>query len=235
MPSSKTAYDLIKGSMRLIGAIAPGETPTAMEANDGLDTLNDLLEAWSTENLSVWGSANDTFATVAGQAVYTIGPGGNWNGDRPVRIRDGYCTYQGADFPLLQWGQDDYNAVILKTLRQDIVERFLYVNDNPLGLITLYPVPSGVVNVTFPIDRVLTQVPTLATVLVYPPGYYIAMKHALAIMLAPDYGRIVSQEVKDVATITKADISRANKPKRYAKFDTMLLDDERTATWQRGY
>ena len=233
MPSSQTAYDLIKGSLRLIGAIAPGETPRAPEANDGLDTLNDLLESWSTESLTVWGSANETFATVGGQAVYTIGPGGNWNTSRPVRIHDGYIDVSGTSFPVQQWGKNDYDLIAVKQTQSDVVERFLYVNDSPLGRVTLYPIPQSALQITFPIDRVLTQVPALATTLIYPPGYYIAMKHALAIMLAPDYGRIVAQEVKDVATIAKANISRANKPKRYARFDSMLQDGPEL--WQRGY
>lgn len=235
MPSPQTAYDLIKGAMRLIGAIAPSETPTADEASDALATLNDLIETMSTEKLSVWGAATETFNTAAGQAVYTIGPGGNWNTTRPIFIEDdGYCVVNGTSFPVKQWSQADYDGIALKTQQQDIVERFLYVNDNPLGLITLFPVPRGIVPITLNTGRVLTAVPTLATSLVYPPGYMLYMKHALAILLAPDYGRIVSDEVIGVYKSARANVKRANRPKRYAQFDSALKSDG-PAIWQRGY
>lgn len=234
MPSPSTAYDLIKGAMRLIGAIAPGETPTAEEANDGLNALNDLLENWSTENLSVYGSSNQTFNTVGGQAVYTIGPAGNWNTNRPIDIDDAYCTVNGVDFQVGKWGQEEYNSVGLKTYQQVPVERFMYVNENPLGLVTLFPVPSQAIPITLTMNRILTSVPTLATSIVYPPGYMLAIKHALAILLAPDFGRVVTTEVLEVAKNSKADIKRANKTRRVATFDSALLPDG-PAIWQRGY
>lgn len=39
--------------MRLATVLASGETATADEANDGLKTLNDLLENWSLDRKSV--------------------------------------------------------------------------------------------------------------------------------------------------------------------------------------
>ncbi len=42
-----TARSVIKSSLRLISAIAVGETPTAEEATDGLETLNDMLHSWA--------------------------------------------------------------------------------------------------------------------------------------------------------------------------------------------
>lgn len=232
MPSSQTALQLITSSMRLIGAIATGETPTADEANDGLTALNDLMETWSTENLAIYGSANESFPTVGGQAVYTIGPAGNFNTVRPVRIASAYCTYQGVDFPIEIIGQDQYNLIPLKTQQQQVVEQLLYVPDNPLGIITLWPVPSQIITLVMSTDRVLSQVPSLATSLIFPPGYLLALKHALAILLAPDYGVSVSPEIIGVHTTAKANIKRANKQRRIAQFDVALTDPP--ITWQTG-
>src|SRR6476659_2425719 len=203
MPSPSSAYDLIRGAMRLINALAPGETPTATEAQDGLAVLNDLLETMSTESLSVWGQANQPFATVAGQAVYTIGPGGNWDTARPIDITDAFCSLNGIDYPVKPWSQEDYNSIVLKTQQQGIVERLLYVAEHPLGLVTLYPVPSDVMPITLTMNRILTSVPTTATMLVYPPGYLLYMKHAMAVMLAPDYGREVAQAIRDTLNVAK--------------------------------
>jgi len=234
MPSGITTYDFLTQAMRLVGIIATSEVPTADEINDALTMFNDLLETSSTENLFVYGSANESFNTVAGQAIYTIGVGGNFNTTRPVRIADAYCTFSGVDFPVDIIGQENYNAISLKTQQQPIIERLLYVNDNPLGLITLWPVPSQIVPLVLSTDRVLTQVANTATVLNFPPGYMIYFKHALAILLAPDYGMQVSASVAQTAVTTKANIKRANKQKVTARFDEGL-GNSGPAMWQRGY
>jgi hypothetical protein len=229
-----TAGVLVRRSMRLLGVIATGETPTADEMNDGLGSLNDLLQNLSLQNLAVYDAATQTFQTVAGQALYTIGPSGNWNTWRPVRISGNpTCTFNGVDFPVDLIGQDEYDMIGLKTQQQPIVEKMLYVNENPLGLITLWPIPSGIVNITINSDRVLTNVDSISTSMIFPPGYLLMMRYALAILMAPDYGVTVSQEILGVASKSMADIKRANKVKRRSTFDGALVDSGPTI-WQTG-
>ena len=234
MPSPSTSGQLITASLRLSGAVAVDETPSADEFNDGILALNDLLETLSTENLAVYGSATETFATVAAQALYTIGPAGNWNTTRPVRISGSpYCTFNGVDFPIDQIGQGEYDAIGLKTQQQPIVEKLLYVNDNPLGKITLWPVPSGIVNITLNTDRVLVNVTDTATVMTYPPGYLLMFRYMLATMLCGGYGIPVPPDVAAIATSARANVKRANKLKRRATFDGALVESGPTI-WQTG-
>jgi hypothetical protein len=224
MPSGITAGDLVENSLRLIGVIATGETMTADELNDGLSSLNDLLEIWSTQNLAVYGSADVTFNTVASTAAYTIGPTGAWVTDRPVRINDApYCVVSGISFPIRMIGQEEYDLIAYKTQPGQIIENMLYVNDSPNGRITLWPVPNAIVPITLNIDRVLTQVASTATVLTFPPGYLLAMRYALGILLAPDYGRAIPGEIQAVAQSSFAAIKRANKVRRVASYDDALL------------
>lgn len=235
MPSGITAGDLVRDSLRLVGAIATGETPTPDELNDGLDALKDLLEIWSTQSLAVYGSDNQTFNTVIGQAEYTIGTGGNWNTTRPVRINDSpYCTVNGVDFPIDIIGQSDYDLFSLKTQPGQIIEKMTYVSDFPLGRITLWPVPNAVVPITLSADRVLNSAIILTTTMNFPPGYLLAFKYALGIMIAPDYGRIVSDEIKQIAQSSMAAVKRANKVRRTAGFDAGLVGPG-PSSWQRGY
>lgn len=68
-----TAQDLILGALRFINSYAPGEPLDASDADDALQTLNDLLESLSTGEASVYASDEDTFTYTAGQYRYTIG------------------------------------------------------------------------------------------------------------------------------------------------------------------
>jgi hypothetical protein len=234
MPSGIIVSDLIKSSMRLIGAIASGETPSADEANDGLLVLNDMLENWSTETLSVWGSSNITFNLVANQRTYTIGPAGNWVTQRPQGVDDAYCTFSGVDFPIKVISQEQYNEINLKSMAQPIVERLLYVNEFPLGLITVWPVPTQAIPITLTMQRILTFPIALTDVLTGPPGYLKALRYCLAVEFAPEFGIEASATVIQVAADAKGDYKRANIPIVEAQYDDALTVPQ-VALYQRGY
>jgi hypothetical protein len=68
-----TANDLILGALKRINAYSPGETLANDDAIDALDTLNELLDSWSTDQASVYASDEDILTFVAGQYQYTIG------------------------------------------------------------------------------------------------------------------------------------------------------------------
>ena len=72
-----TPYDIITRAMKDIGALAAGENPTADEAQDGLDLLNDMIAQWSNENMMVFYRTEIVFPCVQNQVQYTIGPAGN--------------------------------------------------------------------------------------------------------------------------------------------------------------
>lgn len=234
MASPTSAYELIRGAMRLIGAIAVGETPTAEEANDGLDRLNDLLENWSTQPQAVYTSQNDSVTALAGVSSYTVGTGGAWNVPRPVNIVGAYCTYNGVDFPVAIVGKEEYDAISLKTQSQPIVERMLYIEDWPLGKAILWPVPQVDIAISINADRVLTAISGLTDAITLPPGYVLALKYHLALALAPEFGLDPPAQVVADATRFLADIKRANSKPRVSRFDAALQPNQ-PSVWQRGY
>jgi hypothetical protein len=68
-----TAQDLITGALRFINQYAPGESLSSADAEDALETLNDLLESWSTDQASVYASVENVLQYVSGQYQYTVG------------------------------------------------------------------------------------------------------------------------------------------------------------------
>lgn len=215
-----TALDIIKTAMRHIGALATSETPTADEATDGLQALNDVLETWNLEGLMVYSGLVELFSTVAGQSTYTIGTGGNWNTPRPVRISDAFCTFNGVDFPIEIIGLGEYDGISVKTQQQQIVERLVYVNDYPLGKVILWPTPASVITISLDTDTILASVPTIATVISLPPGYQRALQYAVGVELAAQYGTAIN--VVKQAQATMALVKRANRTTQVMSFDPAL-------------
>lgn len=68
-----TALDLITGALRKINVLAAGEVPSASEQQDAMAVLNDLLDTWSTEHLSVIDSNENVLTLQNGRATYTVG------------------------------------------------------------------------------------------------------------------------------------------------------------------
>ena len=231
MPSPITAIDIVTKAMRHINALASGEVATAAELDDGLDALNDVLETWAIQSLTVYGSLPTSFNTAIGVNTYTMGTGGTWGTVRPTMINAMYSTVQGVDFSIARWTLEEWMNQPLKTVQQQIVERYTYVNDFPLGKVILWPTPSQVVPVLVDFDQPITQVTSGSTILNLPPGYARALQYAVAVELTPQYG---GEDVSAYAKATLAVIKRSNRKSPVAGFDSALVGGGRVVP-ARGY
>lgn len=226
MPSPTTAGQIIEDALGLTNAVGVDQTLTADEISDGLRAFNDLLEIFSTQNLAVYGQANQTFNTISSQAVYTIGTGGDWNTVRPERIEaPGYSVVNTVSYPVLPMSQDEYDGIPFKNQPQEFPNRYLYVNSFPLGIVTLWPIPNAITPVTFVLDRILTAISSAGAAVSWPPGYAMVFKYKLAILLAPLFGKKLADypDVVAIANSSFADVCRANKKRRLLTYDPALM------------
>lgn len=218
-----TALDLITDTLIELGVLAVGETASPEDANIGLTTLNSMLDGWNTQNLTIYATYDATFAFVPGQATYTIGPSGNWNGLRPVSLISQYVRYQGVDYPIEQIDQQTYNLIPIKT-QPGILPQFVLFNESyPLGQMTFWPVPNTNNSFVLSTNSLLTQPATLQTVLSFPSGYYRALRSNLVVELAGRYGRQLLPSTLKIAATSLGDIRRLNKRTPVARFDEAIL------------
>lgn len=68
-----TALDIIKAALRRINSYQSGEQLAQPDAQDCLDTLNDLLDSWSIDKLYVFGSNEWILSWQAQKRYYTVG------------------------------------------------------------------------------------------------------------------------------------------------------------------
>lgn len=74
---SVNCQEIIKGAMRLIGAIASGETPAAAEISDGREALNMLVKSWVAEGIGLWLNQEVILFLEKSENSYTLGPTGD--------------------------------------------------------------------------------------------------------------------------------------------------------------
>jgi hypothetical protein len=208
-----TARDLIGRSLRLLGVLASGESLPADQASDGLDVLNDLLDAWRAERLTLFAQARTVTALSVGVASYTIGSGGTINVNRPLWIDGATIVVGDEEIPIRVYTRDEWRRIAQKTLAGQ-PEGIFYNPTFPLGTVEVYPVPAEAVSlVIYGPAEALTSVASLDTAISMPPGWSKALRYALAVDLAPEYPAVSSdaaQLILSQAVELKATIKRPN-------------------------
>lgn len=193
-----TARSLIKSSMRKAGLIFKGETPSAEELNDGLETLNDILASWSNDKLVLYGRTSESFTLTAGKAVYTIGSGGDFDTVRPLFINSAYIRDGQTDHPVeVSLNDEGYDHIQYKG--QGSHPSYLnYTAEFPLGKIRLFPEPGAAYTLFLRSEKEFTAL-TLDTDISFPPGWERALKYALSIEQSAEYGQQPSAVTIEIA------------------------------------
>jgi hypothetical protein len=223
MTQSIVTLNLLRRTAVLIGMIPAGAQLGAQDSNDMLSTLNEMLDSWSTESLSVYGQIDQEFSVTSGKSSYTWGVGGDWNAIRPVRVQNMSYVWQGERFAMREMTQQDYNSILDKDQTAQIADRWVYINTFPNGTITLFPTPSDVGSVSVQSDRILDNIPNLNTVISLPPGYLRALRFCLAVELWPEYPnpQIDINTIKAISIKAKANIKVANQKDELIRFDSV--------------
>ena len=210
-----SAGDQINGALRLIGMLAEAETPSAATSADALSALNQMIDSWNTERLSVFTTQDQVFTWPVNQATRTLGPTGNFVGNRPVLIDD--ATYfkdasNGTSYGIKIINEQQYNGIAVKNTTSTYPQ-VLYVNMGyPDITMTVYPVPTSPLQWHIISVEELSQPAVLATTLSFPPGYLRCFRFNLACELAAEFGVEPSPQVSRIAMTSKRNIKRINNP-----------------------
>ena len=225
-----TAGDQINRALRLLGILAEGETPSASMSQDALMALNQLIDSWNTERLSVFSTQDQVFTWPASLLSRTLGPTGDFVGNRPVLVDD--ATYfkapNGVSYGIKMINQQQYNGIAVKTVTSTYPQ-VMWVNMTfPNIEMTVYPRPTQDLEWHIVSVQELDKPATLSTVMYYPPGYLRAFTYNLAMEFAPEFGVEPSPQVQRIAMTSKRDLKRINNPD-----DVMALPYALVANRQR--
>lgn len=227
----ETAGDIINGTLRLLGVLAEGEVPSAETSQDALAAMQQMIDSWNTERLSVFCTQDQVFTWPAGQIRRTLGPSGDFVGLRPVYFDD--STYfrdpsTGISYGIKFLNQQQYNGIAVKTVTSTFPQ-VIFVNMTfPDVEMFIYPRPTRDLEWHFISVKELSEPATLATPLYFPPGYLRAFRYNLACEMAPEFGVEPSPQVSRLAMTSKRNLKRVNNP-----HDIMSMPYSIVATRQR--
>jgi len=226
-----TANDQINGALRVLGILAEGETPSAATSQDALQALNQMIDSWNTERLSVFSTQDQVFSWTPGASTKTLGPTGDFVGNRPILVDD--ATYfkdpsNGISYGIKLINQQQYDGIAVKTVTSTYPQ-VMWVNmEFPNITMTVYPVPTKVLEFHIVSVKELMSVPSLSTDIYMPPGYLRAFKYNLACEFANEFGVEPPPNVARIAMTSKRNLKRINNPD-----DIMSIPYSIVATRQR--
>jgi hypothetical protein len=225
-----TAGDQINRALRLLGILAEGETPSAATSQDALTAMNQMIDSWSTERLSVFCTQDQVFNWPVGQIKQTLGPSGDFVGNRPIQLDDGtyFRAPSGVSYGIKIINQDQYNGIAVKTSTSTFPQVIFINNTFPNVEMYIYPRPTQLLEWHFISVQELTQPALLSTELFFPPGYMRAFAYNLAMEIAPEFGVEPSPQVQRIAMTAKRNLKRINNP-----YDVMSLPYAVVANRQR--
>jgi len=226
-----TANDQINGALRVLGVLAEGETPSAATSQDALTALNQMIDSWNTERLSVFSTQDQVFSWTPGAITKTLGPTGDFVGNRPILVDD--ATYfkdpsNGISYGIKLINQQQYDGIAVKTVTSTYPQ-VMWVNmEFPNITMTVYPVPTKVLEFHIVSVNELMSVPSLSTDIYMPPGFLRAFKYNLACEIANEFGVEPPPNVARIAMTSKRNLKRINNPD-----DIMSIPYSIVATRQR--
>lgn len=216
-----TGQTLVNRSLRLLGVIASGASPTSSESNDVLAAINALLDSWRNDRLMAYALQNETL-TLTSNSSYTIGPSGNIDTTRPVSIESAFLRASNIDYPVTVLTSEEFNNIADKTSTSDIPEYIHYDNTMPTGTLKVWPTPSAA-NVLHITTRVPLTALTLSGTVSLPPGWEEAIAANATINAAPEFQVEPSAVVVKMANDSLKSIKRINSRPIKAKNDIVAL------------
>lgn len=220
---STTAQNLIKRAYKILGDVDWQEPLDSSQATDGLEALNTMLDAFSTEGLMIYQIRQEQQTWPANTTSRTIGPSGDFASHRPLKIEEGtyFQDSNSIAYPVeIARSRSTYDNIYDKTV-QSSYPRLIYLDTSVSeATIYVYPVPNQSLTLFLNTWQPLTVFDTLTETFVLPPGYRRMIAFNLARELAPEVGLPMPMDAMRMAAESKSQIKRINHRPIYGATET---------------
>ncbi len=206
-------------ALKLINALGQAQTPDAEDINDCYESMQEMIDGWAVDRLSVIVVERAVFPLTTGVQTYTIGENGDFDRNRPVwlpnaSIINNANTNQPLELPISVLSYDEWQRVPIKNMQSGLPTALYYdhaYSTAGLGNIQVFPVPN-VTNLQLVLycPTPITQLGDKTTPYDWAPAYLRAVTWNLAVEVAPLFSIVPTSTVTEKAREFLADVRRAN-------------------------
>lgn len=188
-----TRDQLIAGALRMLGVVAQGESPTAVQVTEAAEALNMMVKAFEADGMPLWGLTEYVLTMTPGVTKYQIGIGKTIPVAKPLKVIQAWNRNNTShvDIPMRILTKHDYNMLGNKTTEGNPIQIFY----NPLldyGELSLFPTPSAIdasqSKIVLSYQRPFEDFLVSGDNPDFPQEWLEALKYGLAVRLAPEYG-----------------------------------------------
>ena len=197
--------------------------------DNALEALNNMISSWSAEGLLVPYNTTETFTLTIGESTYTIGSGGSFNTDRPLRIIDAFIRDSGSNDHSVDVSMTriEYNAIVQKDAKARPT-RLYFDPQYPEGKVYFNCNPEIAEMLYLTSEKAITELATSSTTVDLPAFYKEALVYNLAIRLSQESDIQLSKETLEIAMFSKNTIENINaldKTFKQTKLDSALTNE----------
>lgn len=201
--------NIIKAAYANLGVIDLEEGPTPAQYDQGLQSLNSMLAAWSSQDVVLHGMVDESFTLTPSTGAYTVVSGGGFNTAWAIRIEKAFIRdSNNLDYPVRIITTGEYSEIPDKNLEGMPDLLFYNPKGYPTGNAILYPVPNLAYTLHWSALKQLGNFANIDVTLTLPPEYEEAIEYNLSIRLAP---KCVVQQIPPVV-VSLATTSYAKLP-----------------------
>ena len=181
-----TRDQLIAGALRIVGAIAQGETPNATMVTEASESLNMLVKAWQADGMPIWVTKEYTLNLTNGVNTYTpttklLKVIQAWN----------HNSASNVDIPMRIITREEYNRLGNKTSSGNPIQLY-HEPQLTTSLVKVFPTP-GPTEVTYNTIKMVYQkefddLDSATDNPEFPHEFFDALKFGLANRLSFEYG-----------------------------------------------
>lgn len=183
---------IISGALRLCGALALGETPSASQVSEAAEALNMLVKSWQADGMPLW-AIKETTVTMTATSTYNIGVSQTVNTPKPLKVIQAllHDTSTNVDIPMRIITREEYNRLGNKESTGQPIQLF-YEPLRDYGVLHLFPKPDSTSisgkTVKIYYQRPFEDFDASTDEPDFPQEWYEALKYGLASRLAGEYG-----------------------------------------------
>lgn len=187
-----TRDDIIKASLRALGALGAGETPIVEDYTNCSQALNIMIKSWAKKGLPLWVTQEIEIPMVSGVGDYILGPTATGSGSivmaKPIRVLDAFIRdSNNLDTSLSQISRQEYLNQGNKLI-QGKPNQFYYDPQQPNGLFRVLQVPdSSTDTIHAQIQRQFYDMTSGTDNFDFPQEWFQALKWGLCAELLTEY------------------------------------------------
>ena len=186
-----TRDELIYISLRLLGVGVDEEPIEQAEIDHASQRLNMMVKAWTADGLQLWARTWDEIPLTEGKYKYILGPGGDLDVEKPLRILE--CSRVEGDnrIPMTALSESGYWDMV-NWSNKGVPINYFFLPKVDQSEFYVWPSPDAYSadNVTISISyhRPFDTMQDSEDRLDFPEEYHEAVAYGLALRLAPEYG-----------------------------------------------